>query len=77
MISRYSVEANFEVSKTLDLRQFGAPSFQVGMNGETFSIKAPKECSKKFVGTFKGRFLTRGNVLRIFFLVLEHFGVPL
>ena len=22
--------------------------YQVGMNGDTFSIKAPKECSKKF-----------------------------
>ena len=24
---------------------------QVGMNGDTFSIKAPKECSKKFADT--------------------------
>ena len=43
---------------------------QVGMNGDTFSIKAPKECSKKFAATFKGKFLTRSNVLRIFFLFL-------
>ena len=50
---------------------------QVGMNGDTFSIKAPKECSKKFAATFKGKFLTRRNVLRIFFLFLEDVGVPL
>ena len=50
---------------------------QVGMNGDTFSIKALKECSKKFAATFKGEFLTRGNVLRIFFLFLEDFGAPL
>ena len=31
--------------------------FQVGMNGDTFSIKAPKECSKKFAATFKGNSL--------------------
>ena len=37
------------------------------MNGGTFSIKAPKECSKKFAATFKGKFLTRETVLRIFF----------
>ena len=47
------------------------------MNGDTFSIKAPKECSKKFAATFKGKFLTRGNFLRIFFLFLEDFGAPL
>ena len=29
------------------------------MNGDTFSIKAPKECSKKFAATFKGKCLTR------------------
>ena len=40
-------------------------------------MKAPKECSKKFAGTFKGKFLTRGNFLRIVFLFLEDFGVPL
>ena len=50
---------------------------QVGMNGDTFSIKAPKECSKKFGATLKGKSLTRGNVLRIFFLFLEDFGAPL
>ena len=32
------------------------------MNGDTFSVKAPKECSKKFAATVKGKFLTRGNV---------------
>ena len=47
------------------------------MNGDTFSIKAPKEYSKKFAATFKGKFLTRGNVLRIFFLFLEDFGARL
>ena len=47
------------------------------MNGDTFSIKAPKACSKKLAATFKGQFLTRGNVLRIFFLFLEDFGAPL
>ena len=40
---------------------------QVGMNGDTFSTKAPKECSMKFVAPFKGMFLTRGNILRIDF----------
>ena len=44
------------------------------MNGDSFSIKAPKECSKKFAATFKGHFLTRGNVLRIFFLFFEDLG---
>ena len=39
---------------------------QVGMNGDTSSINAPKECSKKFVATFQGKFLTRRNVLRVF-----------
>ena len=28
-------------------------SNQVSMNGDTFSIKMPKECSKKFAATFK------------------------
>ena len=37
------------------------------MNGDTVSIKSPRECSKKFAATFKGKFLTRGNVLRIFY----------
>ena len=32
-----------------------------------FLIKAPKECSKKFAATFKGKSLTRGDVLRILF----------
>ena len=47
------------------------------MNGDTSSIEAPKESSKKFAATFKGKFLTRENVLRIFFLFLEDFGAPL
>ena len=50
---------------------------QIGMNGDTFSIKAPKECSKKFAATLEGKTLTRGNVLRILFLFLDDFGVPL
>ena len=50
---------------------------QVGMNGDTFSIKAPKECSKKFAATLKGKFLTRENVLRLSVLFLEDFGAPL
>ena len=41
---------------------------QVGMNGDTSSIKAPKECSEKFVAILKGKSLARGNVLRRFFL---------
>ena len=44
---------------------------QVGMNGDTFPIKAPKECSKKSAAAFRGKFLTREDVLRIFFLFLE------
>ena len=48
--------------------------YQVDMNGDAFSIKAPKECSKKFAATFEGNFHTRGKVLRIFFLFLEDFG---
>ena len=39
-------------------------------------IKAPKECSKKFAATFKGKFITGGNVRRIVFLFLEDFGAP-
>ena len=46
------------------------------MNGDAFSIKAPKECSKKFAATFKGKLL-KGNFLRIFFFFLEDFGAPL
>ena len=55
----------------------GGNRSRVGMNGDTFSMKTPKECSKKFAATFQGKFLTRGNVLRIFFLFLEDFGAPL
>ena len=47
---------------------------QVGMHGDAFSRKATKECSKKFAATFKGKFLTRGHVLRILFLFLGDFG---
>ena len=45
------------------------------MAGDAFSIKAPKECSKKFAATLRGKSLTRGNVLRIFPLFLEEFWV--
>ena len=48
----------------------GPESFQVGMIGNTFSIKVPKACSKKFAATFQGTFLTRGNVLRLKISVL-------
>ena len=47
------------------------------MNGDAFSIKAPEESSKKFAATLRGKFLTRGDVLRIFFSFLVDFGVPL
>ena len=46
------------------------------MNGDTFSTKALKQCSKKFAATLKGKSLSRGNILRIFFLFLEDFGAP-
>ena len=49
---------------------------QAGMNGDAVSIKAPKECSKKFAATFKGKFPTRANVLRTFVLFLQDFGTP-
>ena len=52
-------------------------TYQVGMNGDTFSIKAPKECSKKIAATFEGNFLTRGNVLRILSLFLADLGASL
>ena len=48
-----------------------------GVDGDTFSIKAPKECSKKFAATLKGKFLTRRNLLRIVVLFLEDLGAPL
>ena len=59
------------------IRHAGQTEDQVDMNGDTLSIKAPKECSKKFDATLKGKFLTRGDALRIFFMFLEDFGVPL
>ena len=40
---------------------------QVRMHGDTFSIQAPKECSKKFAATLRRKFLTRGNVLEYSF----------
>ena len=46
---------------------------RVVLGQPNFSIKAPKECSKKFAANFTGKFLTRGNVLRLFFLFLEDF----
>ena len=58
-------------------REMLAHDIQNGMNGDAFSIKAPKECSKKFVAALKGKSLTRGNVLRIFLLFSEDFWAPL
>ena len=44
-------------------------------DSDTFHIKAPKEYSKKFAATLRGKFLTRGNVVRILFIyVLRRFG---
>ena len=42
----------------------------------TRSIKAARECSKKFAATSKGKFLARGIVLRILFLFLVDFEAP-
>ena len=47
------------------------------MNGYTFSIKIPKEFSKKFAASLRRKPLSRGKVLRVFFLSLEDLGVPL
>ena len=44
------------------------------MNDDAFSIKGTKECSKKFAAALRRKFLTRGNLLRIFFLFLEDLG---
>ena len=46
------------------------------MSGDTCPIKAPKESSKKFVATLRGKFLrilTRGSLLRILSFVLRSF----
>ena len=64
-------------AEVIPLRAIYVILFQVGMHGDTFSIKAPKECSKKFAAILKGKFLTRGNVLRIYLLLLEDFAAPL
>ena len=40
----------------------------------TLFFQGTKECSKKFAAIFKGKFLTRGNVLRIFLLFLQDLG---
>ena len=50
---------------------------QARMNGDALSIKAPKECSKKFAANLKGKSRTRGNILRLCFMFLEDFEVPL
>ena len=39
---------------------------QVGMNGDAFSIKAPKECSKKFAAILKGNLLPEEMFLGYF-----------
>ena len=72
-----SEQTNKQFSKTFLENPISVTYNRVGMNGDTFSIKAPKECPKKFAATLKGKSLTGGNVLRIFFLFSEDFGVPL
>ena len=45
-------------SRSLFFENWGGPRAQ--------DLKAPKECSKKFAATFKGKCLIRGNVHRFF-----------
>ena len=42
---------------------------QVGMNGDTFSIKTPKNCSKKFVAILKGNSLPEDIFLESCFVL--------
>ena len=44
------------------------------MNGDTFSIKAPKECSKKFAATFKEKSLPEEMFLEYSFCSLKVLG---
>ena len=44
------------------------------MNGNTFSIKAPKECSKKFVPLLKGNSLPEEMFLEYSFCSLKILG---
>ena len=59
------------------LRTFPRYFNQAEMNGATFSIKAPKEHSEKFVATLRRKFLTRGNVLRIFSVLRRFWGASI
>ena len=43
------------------------------MNGDAFSIKAPKECSKKFAANLKGNSLPEATFLEYILFVLRRF----
>ena len=47
------------------------------MNGDAFSIKAPKNVLRSLLPPINEKVLTRENVLRIFFFFSEDFGAPL
>ena len=53
------------------------PHNQVSMNGDTFSIKAPKECSKKFVATLKGNSLPEEMFLEYSFVLRRIWGASM
>ena len=42
-----------------------------------FFTKAQKDVLRSLLPLFKGKFITRGNVLRNFLLFFEDFGAPL
>ena len=49
-------------------RRFKSQPFsRAGMNGNAFSIKAPKECSKKLAATLSGKFLPKEMILEYSF----------
>ena len=48
---------------------FSSQIWQVDMNGDTFSTKALKECSKKFAATLKGNSLPEDMFLEYSFVV--------
>ena len=50
---------------------------QVGMNGDTFSIKAPKESSKKFAATLKGNSFPEEMFLEHFFVLRKFWGASI
>ena len=60
-----------------DLSHFDLLKRQPDMNGDTFSVKAPKNVLRSFAATPRGKLLTRGELLRICSLFLEDLGVPL